>query len=147
MLIQRRRHTRLFRSDAPGANGTGEDYEVGSRRPLRPIRVKTGTERAFIALGPVAEAFLREAAAAGTSRLAGELADIVTLELSWGREQLLEALERALRFRRFKAVDVRDILAAGPQAPNPVAAGKPLALALPAVPVRSLEAYSLEAIR
>ena len=42
---------------------------------------------------------------------------------------------------------MRDILAAGPQAPNPVAAGKPLALALPAVPVRSLEAYSLEAIR
>jgi len=33
----------------------------------------------------------------------------VTLELSWGREQLLEAVERALRFRRFKAVDVRDI--------------------------------------
>src|SRR5215831_6138792 len=124
-----------------------EHYEVGARRPLRPIRVKTGTERAFIALGPVAEAFLRAAAAAGTSRLAAELADIVTLELSWGREQLLEALERALRFRRFKAIDVRDILVAGPQAPNPVAAGKPLALALPEAPVRSLNAYSLEAIR
>jgi len=124
-----------------------EHYEVGARRPLRPIRVKTGTERAFIALGPLAEAFLRAAAAAGTSRLAAELADIVTLELSWGREQLLEALERALRFRRFKASDVRDILVAGPQAPNPVAAGKPLALALPEAPVRSLNAYSLEAIR
>ena len=124
-----------------------EHYEVSARRPLRPIRVKTGTESAFIALGPVAEAFLRGAAAAGTSRLAAELADIVTLELSWGREQLLEALERALRFRRFKAIDVRDILAAGSQAPNPVAAGKPLALALPEAPVRSLEAYSLEAIR
>ena len=124
-----------------------EHYEVGVRRPLRPIRVRTGTERAFIALGPVAEAFLRAAAAAGTTRLAAELADIVTLELSWGREQLLSGLERALRFRRFKAADVRDILAAGPQAPNPVAAGKTLALALPEAPVRSLEAYSLEAIR
>ena len=71
----------------------------------------------------------------------------MTLELSWGREQLLEALERALRFRRFKAIDVRDILAAGPQAPNPVAAGNRLALVLPEAPVRSLQAYSLEAIR
>ena len=124
-----------------------EHYKVGVQRPLRPIRVKTGTERAFIALGPVAEVFLRAAAAAGTTRLAAELADIVSLELSWGRQPLLEALERALRFRRFKADDVRDILAAGPQAPNPVAAGKKLELALPQAPVRSLDAYSLEAIR
>jgi len=57
------------------------------------------------------------------------------------------ALERATRFRRFKAEDVRDILAAGPQAPNPVPAGKVLQLALPEAPVRSLEAYALEAIR
>lgn len=124
-----------------------EHYEVGTKRPLRPIRVQTGTERAFLALGPVAEGFLRAAAAAGTTRLAAELADIVALELSWGREQLLDALERALRFRRFKAADLRDILAAGPQAPNPVAAGKSLALALPEAPVRSLQAYSLEALR
>ena len=124
-----------------------EHYEVSAGRPLRPIRVKTGTERTFIGLGPVAEAFLRAAAAAGTSRLASELADIVTLELSWGRPQLLEALERALRFRRFKAADVREILAAGPQAPNPGRPGKSLTLALPEAPVRSLEAYSLEAIR
>jgi len=103
-----------------------EHYEVSAGRPLRPIRVKTGTERTFIGLGPVAEAFLRAAAAAGTSRLASELADIVTLELSWGRPQLLEALERALRFRRFKAADVREILAAGPQAPNPVRPGNSL---------------------
>ncbi len=72
-----------------------EHYQVGAQRPLRPIRVKTGTERAFIALGPVAEAVLRAVAAAGTTRLAGELADIVSLEASWGREQLVAALERA----------------------------------------------------
>jgi hypothetical protein len=133
---------------APGeASIKDEHYEGNVRRPQRPIRVKTPTERAFIALGPVAESFLRAAAAAGTTRLAAELADIVTLELSWGREPLLDALERALRFRRFKAADLRDILAAGPQAPNPTAAGKALQLALPEAPVRSLEAYSLEAIR
>jgi len=44
------------------------------------------------------------------------LAEIVSLEPSWGRAPLVAALERATRFRRFKAEDVRDILAAGPQA-------------------------------
>jgi hypothetical protein len=53
-------------------------------------------------LGPVAEGFLRSAAAAGTSRLAGELAEIVSLEPSWGRPQLVAALERATRFRASK---------------------------------------------
>jgi hypothetical protein len=124
-----------------------EHYQGKTRMPARAIRVRSGTERAFIALGPPAEAFLRAAAAVGTSRLASELADIVTLELSWSREQLLAALERATRFRRFKATDIRSILEAGPSAPNPVPAGEALKLALPVVPVRPLSAYSLEAIR
>jgi len=124
-----------------------EHYKGKARMPARAIRVRTGTERAFIALGPAAEAFLRAAAAVGTSRLAAELADIVTLELSWSRGQLLAALERATRFRRFKADDIRSILRAGPSAPNPVPAGEALSLALPEVPVRPLSAYSLEALR
>lgn len=103
-----------------------EHYQSKSRLPAWAVRVRTGSERAFMALGPVAEAFLRSAAAAGTSRLATELADIVTLELSWGRAQLLAALERATRFRRFKAQDIRSILEAGPQAPNPAPSGKTL---------------------
>ncbi|TAL07570.1 MAG: IS21 family transposase [Chloroflexota bacterium] len=123
-----------------------EHYPGATRRPLRAIRVQTGTERAFIALGPVAEAFLRSAAAAGTSRLAAELADIVTLEMSWGRDNLLAALERATRFRRFKAEDVRSILEAGPAAPNPAPAGATLDLGLPQAQVRPLSAYALEAI-
>jgi transposase len=124
-----------------------EHYKGKSRMPARAIRVRTGTERSFIALGSSAEPFLRASAAAGTSRLAAELADIVTLELSWSREQLLAALERATRFRRFKADDIRSILEAGPSAPNPVPAGEALSLALPEVPVRPLSAYSLEALR
>ncbi len=133
---------------APGGISIHDEHYSGpARPPARTIRVRTDTERAFIALGPVAEGFLRSAAAAGTSRLAGELAEIVSLEPSWGRAQLVAALERATRFRRFKAEDVRDILAAGPQAPNPVSAGKTLQLALPEAPVRSLAAYALEAIR
>jgi hypothetical protein len=77
-----------------------EHYGGPARPPARAIRVRTPTERAFMAQGPVAEAFLRSAAAAGTTRLAGKLAEIVSLEASWGREQLVAALERATRFRR-----------------------------------------------
>jgi hypothetical protein len=132
---------------APGEVSIKDEHYPGSaRRPLRPIRVRTGTERAFVALGPVAEAFLRSAAAVGTSRLAAELADIVTLEMSWGRDPLLAALERATRFRRFKAEDVRSILEAGPAAPNPAPAGTTLDLGLPQAQVRPLSAYALEAI-
>lgn len=124
-----------------------EHYQGRAHVPARAIRIRTGTERAFLALGPVAESFLRSAAAAGTSRLAAELADITVLERSWGRDQLLPALERATRFRRFKAQDVRDILAAGRVAPHPAAPGKPLNLNLPDVPVRPLSAYALEEVR
>ena len=124
-----------------------EHYQGRPRVPARAVRVRTGTERAFLALGPPAEAFLRSAAVAGTSRLAAELADIVALEPSWGRELLLAALERATRFRRFKAHDVRTILAAGLVAPNPAPPGKPLNLQLPEVPVRPLSAYALEQMR
>ncbi len=63
-----------------GASIQDEHYSGPARRPARAIRVRTETERAFIALGPVAEGFLRSAAAAGTSRLAAELAEIVSLE-------------------------------------------------------------------
>src|SRR5487761_864686 len=133
---------------APGEVSIKDEHYQGKPRvPARAIRVRTGTERAFIALGPAAEVLLRSAAATGTSRLAAELADIVTLELSWGRDQLLAALERATKFRRFKAQDIRSILEAGPSAPNPTASGKALNLLLPQVPVRPLSAYSLESVR
>jgi transposase len=132
----------------PGGISIYDDHYSGpARPPARPIRVRTATERDFMALGPAAEAFLRAAAAAGTSRLAGELAEMLGLEASWGREQVVAALERATRFRRFRAQDLRSILEAGPSAPNPVPAGKTLELVVPQAPVRSLSAYSLEAIR
>lgn len=136
------------RAQPPGGHSICDEHYTGSvRPPARAIRVRTETERAFLALGSVAESFLRTAAAAGTARLAGELADIVGLEASWGREQLVAALERAVHFRRFKANDIRDILAAGPKAPKPVAAGTSLHLVVPESEVRSLDAYALEAIR
>jgi hypothetical protein len=91
----------------------------------------------------VAEAFLRTAAAAGTPRLEREVAAIVELAGVWGREAVVGALGRALRFRRFKAADLRAILEAGAGLPTPVRAGQQLALDLPEVPVRSLGAYAL----
>jgi hypothetical protein len=52
------------------------------------------------------------------------------------------ALERAHRFRRCRAADVRAILAAGAGAPELVAPGAPLTLALPATAARPLSDYA-----
>jgi hypothetical protein len=54
------------------------------------------------------------------------------------------ALERAARFSRFRAGDVRSILEAGPGVATVVEQGEALVLDLPAVPVRSLEDYRHE---
>jgi hypothetical protein len=116
------------------------------RRPTRGIRPRTPAEIAFLGLGPTAEAFLRSAAAAGTLRLEYELTAIVELVPVWTREAVTMALERATRFRRFKAADVRKILEAGRGLPTPVRAGRQLVLELPEVPVRSLDAYAVQAV-
>lgn len=100
-----------------------------------------------MALGPWAEDFLRAAAAAGTQRLATELAEIVSLERIWGRPALVVALRRAVEFRRFRAEDLRSILATNGVAPQPTPAGASLDLPLPRVPVRPLTAYALESLR
>src|SRR6266508_4894908 len=61
---------------APGEASILDAHYGGARvRPLRAVRAKSAAERAFLALGPAAEAFLRAAAAAGTARLASELAE------------------------------------------------------------------------
>ena len=128
----------------PGEVAICDEHYGGVRpRPSRAIRPRTPTEVAFLGLGPTAETFLRAAAAAGTARLEAELGEIATLADAWGREVLTKALDRATRFRRFRAADVRAILVAGAGVPTPTAAGVPLAGALPAVPVRPLSAYAL----
>jgi transposase len=118
-------------------------YGRTARRPARAVRPRTPSELAFLGLGPVAEAFLRAAAASVATRLHLELAEIVPLAASHGRETLVAALERALAFRRFGAADVRAILAAGVGAPRLTRAGLDLPIELPAVPVRPLSAYAL----
>jgi transposase len=121
-----------------------EHYGRPARRPARAVRPRTAAEVAFLGLGPVAEAFLRAAAAAGTTKLATELGAIVDLARSHGREPLVAALERALAHRRFRAADVRAILDAGIGVSRPTRPGIDLAADLPAVPVRPLAAYALE---
>jgi hypothetical protein len=121
------------------------DEHYGSSRPDRPRRAprpRTPSEKQFLALGSVAEAFLTGAAASGVSKLPTELADILTLERSHGRDLLLGALERAVAFGRWRAADVRSILAAGTGLPVPRPAGQALVLTLPQVPTRSLADYA-----
>jgi transposase len=136
---------------APGEASICDDHYGGPRgnggRPTRAIRPRSQSEQAFVALGPVAERFLRAAAAAGTPRLATELAAIVALVASHGQAELVAALERATSFRRFAAADVRAILAAGAGAPALVQPGQPLEVELPTVATRSLAAYAPEVWR
>ena len=100
-------------------------------------------EKQFLALGEVAEAFLVGAAAAGVSRLPGELEQILTLHDAHGPDALLAALARAVEFGRWRADDVRSILAAGGAAPTPRPAGQALVLTLPSVPTRPLSDYAI----
>ncbi|HET6910604.1 MAG TPA: IS21 family transposase [Mycobacteriales bacterium] len=131
---------------APGETSIVDDH-YGSVRPDRPSRAprpRTATEKEFLALGPVAEMFLTGAAAAGVNKLATEIADVLTLDRSHGRDALLAALQRAVEFGRWRAADVRSILAAGTGIPVPQPAGQALVLTLPSVPTRSLADYAIE---
>jgi hypothetical protein len=130
---------------APGETSIIDDH-YGSARPDKPrraARARTQTEKQFLALGDVAEAFLTGAAAAGVSKLPTELADILTLQAAHGTDALISALERAVSFSRWRAADIRSILAAAGAAPTPQPAGAALVLTLPVVPTRSLEDYRI----
>ncbi len=132
---------------APGETSILDEH-YGSARPDKPRRApraKTVVEKRFLALGEIAEAFLVGAAAAGVSRLPGELEQILTLHDAHGQDVLLAALGRAVEFRRWRADDVRSILAAGGAAPTPRPAGQALVLTLPSVPTRSLADYAIDA--
>jgi transposase len=114
-------------------------------RPSRAPRPRTQVEKDFCALGPAAEAFLVGAAAAGVSKLGTELGDILALGAAHGEPALVTALERAVQFGRWRAGDIRSILATAGAAPTPRPAGQPLGevLTLPTVPTRSLDAYKI----
>lgn len=133
---------------APGEVALSDEHYGGPRRePVRAPRPRSAAEKAFLALGSEAEAFLVAAAAAGTPRLAAEIARINELACAWGPAATSAALARALAFGCFGASEVASILAAGEGVPGMVAAGAPLAVALPAVPTRSLSDYALAVTR
>jgi hypothetical protein len=130
----------------PGEASVRDEHYGGPRpdAPRRAVRPKTAAEKQFCALGPVAEAFITGAAASGSTRLGVELAELNTLRAAHGEAEFLAALDRAVAFSRWRAADVRSILAAGAGVPQPdVSAGDTLSLDLPAVPVRPLADYAL----
>lgn len=130
---------------APGEVSVDDDHYGGPRpAPRRAVRPRSDAERAFCALGPVAEAFLKGAAAAGVTKLAGEIESIRTLEAAHGREALVAALERAVAFARWRAADVSSILAAGAGTPTPAPPGEALVIDLPVVSRRPLSDYRAE---
>ena len=129
---------------APGEASVNDDHYGGPRLPpQRPVRPKTAAEKAFCALGPVADSFIKAAAASGITSLAGDLDELAGMEAAHGKETLITALERAVAFGRFRAHDVRSIIAAGAGVARPTAPGEALVLALPRVPTRPLSDYAI----
>jgi transposase len=129
---------------APGEASVLDEHYGGPRpAPRRAVRPKTAAEKAFCAFGPAAEAFITGAAAAGNTRLGPELAELNTLRAAHGDDAFGAALDRAVAFGRWRAADVRSILAAGPGTADPRPAGDALVLELPVVPVRPLSHYAL----
>ena len=130
---------------APGETSILDDHYGGPRpKPRRALRPRTPDEVAFCELGPVAEFFIKGAAASGVTSLKGDLSVLLRLERAHGRDALLRALERALEFRRFRASDVASILLAGQGVARPTRAGTTLITQLPVVASRSLEDYAME---
>ncbi len=128
----------------PGEASVRDEHYGGPRpAPRRAVRPKTAAEKQFCALGPVAEAFVTGAAASGNTRLGPELAELNTLRAAHGDDVFLAALDRAVAFSRWRAADVRSILAAGAGAPEPAMAGDVLPPGLPPVPVRPLADYAI----
>jgi len=129
---------------APGETSITDDHYGGPRpTPARAVRPKTAAEQAFCALGPVAESFIKAAASAGMTSLAGDLDELAGLEAAHGRDALVAALERAIAFGRFRAADVRSILAAGIGVARPTRPGEALVVALPVVTTRPLSDYAI----
>ena len=129
---------------APGEASVLDVHYGGPRpAPRRAVRPKSTAEKQFCALGPVAEAFITGAAAAGNTRLGPELTELNTLAAAHGEPAFTDALARAVAFGRWRASDVRSILAAGAGICDPRPAGDALVLEFPTVPVRPLSDYAV----
>ncbi len=133
---------------APGGSSVLDEH-YGSSRPAAPARKvtpRTAAEKAFCALGPVAEQWLKSAAAAGNTRLGPELEQLADLAAAHGPDALRAALRRAVAFGRWRAADIRSILDAGSGVTQPQPPGDALVIDLPATASRPLEQYSMRAL-
>lgn len=129
---------------APGEASVRDEHYGGPRpAPRRAVRPRTQQEKDFCAFGPVAEAFITGAAAAGNTRLGTELRELNQLRAAHGDHDFGEALSRAVAFSRWRAGDVRSILAAAGGTAQPRPAGDALVLDLPIVPTRPLADYAI----
>ena len=128
---------------APGEASVRDEHYGGPRpSPRRAVRPKAVAEKQFCRIGPAAETFIIGAASAGHTRLGPELAELNTLAAAHGTAAFVAALERATAFGRWKAADVRSILAAGAGTPTPRPAGDALVIDLPTSAGRSLSEYT-----
>lgn len=92
-------------------------------------------------MGEPAEEFITAGAAAGMTLLPKHIDRIVSeLIPAHGEEAVAKALQRAVRFGRFRADDIASILAIGP-IPDAVEPGEQVVVDLPSVEVRSFDAY------
>jgi len=129
---------------APGEASIDDDHYGGPRKPpQRSVRPKTKAEKEFCALGPIAERFIKAAAASGITSLAGDLDELAAMEAAHGKEVVVAALERAVSFGRFRAHDVRSIIAAGAGVAKPTKPGEALIVTLPTVGTRPLSDYAV----
>jgi len=129
---------------APGEASVMDEHYGGPRPvPTRNPRPRTVAEQLFCGLGPAAAEFLIGAAAAGNTRLSGDLDVLLDLHAAHGDEAFLAALHRAVVFKRWRAADVRSILAAGAGSPTPRDRGEALVLDLPSLTPRSLNDYAI----
>ncbi len=131
---------------APGeAAVLDEHYPTPRRAPSRGPRARTDAERECLALGQPAEEFIRHGGAAGSTMLPKEIIEIVDELLpAHGPELVAKAVARATRFARFKAAELRSILAIGTALPEPPTGGLNVIVELPAAEVRSFDAYRME---
>jgi transposase len=115
--------------------------------PARKVTARSAAEQAFLALGPTAEQWLRQAAASGNTRLGPELTELAALHAAHGTDALVAALERAITFGRWNSSGVRSILAVGTGVQQPTDPGDALVIELPVTASRPLTAYRLDDLK
>ena len=72
---------------APGETSVLDEHYGGPRpMPTRAVRPRTSSEKAFCALGPPAESFIKGAAARGITSPKGDLDELAQLEAAYGKE-------------------------------------------------------------